>query len=110
VLDYNKSILSEVSTQITQREIFRCQLTPVTLEDVVQDTEDFPEFKDFFNHQGRSSIISEVNDVQMIDTSSEATRSDRFTSFQPQYYDVKRLLIQEKGEEDYEFLLERKVK
>ena len=76
---------------IISSEIFRC--SPSTDD----DGEDFPEFQEIFSGQGR---VTKDGDVEMIDTAAQKPT---------EYYDVKRLLIQEKGEDDYEYLREYKL-
>ena len=58
------------------------------------ENEDFQEFSEIFNQK--------VSNVTMIDTFKETPEH------QVHYYDVKRLLIQEKGEEGYEYLFNLK--
>ena len=53
------------------------------------------EFKELAESKKKSG------DVDMIDTTALGAR-------QIQYYDVKRLIIQEKGEEDYQMLYRKK--
>ena len=66
---------------------------------------DFIEFRDSSNGTGNTNDIRD--NVQMMgDTASSSNHESQ--AIQRQYYDVKRLIIQEKGEDDYQFIFERK--
>jgi len=83
-------------------EVIRCEPRPVTIETLDQDKEDFNEIKDILS----SNIVGKASgeDVTMIDTTTSTPAGEQ------DYYDLKRLLIQERGEEDYKFLHKRKSK
>jgi len=82
-------------------EVLRCDQNPVSIEVLDQDKEDFNEIKDILSSNNVFKMPSE--DVTMIDTTSTP-------SAESDYYDLKRLMIQERGEEDYKFLNKRKSK
>jgi hypothetical protein len=80
-------------------EVLRCESKPATIEVLDQDREDFTEFKDILSAPKMSG-----EDVNMIDTTSSTQTTEQ------DYYDLKRLMIQERGEEEYKFLNKRKSK
>lgn len=89
ILDYNKQLLHKISESLVQTEVIRCEgKEKASRQAIANDCEDFKEMKE---------IITGYNTAE--DAAKEA-----------QYYDVKRLLIQEKGEDEYYFLFERKQK
>ena len=59
-------------------EVVRPSIVPLTQEMIVGDKEDFKEFKELYN---------KGEDEEEVDNR--------------QFYDIKRIMIQEKGEEDY---------
>ena len=77
-----------------QNEVIRCEKEKPTKDELVNDSEDFKEMRDII-------IINSSAEGMIIDTSKDQNA---------QYYDVKRLQIQEKGEEEYYFLRKRKTK
>jgi hypothetical protein len=79
----------------------------VSRDTVDQDKEDFKEIKDIMLSSMVGTKTSQNEDVTMIDTTvSQNVPADQ----EHNYQDIKRLLIQEKGEEEYFFLNSRKSK
>ena len=85
--DFNKEVIQKVSAALLHNEVLRCGEPRPSKESLVNDMEDFKEMRDL--------VINTPGDILNIDHQ------------QNNYYDVKRLLVQEKGEEDYYFLFEK---
>ena len=83
-------------------EVLRCESFPVSIEVLDQDREDFSEIKDILSVNTAPKLSGE--DVMMIDTTSSTQMTEQ------DYFDLKRLMIQERGEEEYKFLNKRKSK
>ena len=92
---------------ITMNEVLRCDAKPVSRDTLDQDKEDFKEIKDIMLSNVTGSKTSSNEDVIMIDITA---LSDLAVDKEHNYYDIKRLLIQERGEEEYYFLNSRKSK
>ena len=92
---------------ITMNEVLRCDAKPVSRDTLDQDKEDFKEIKDIMLSNMTGSKTSSNEDVIMIDITA---LSDLAVDKEHNYYDIKRLLIQERGEEEYYFLNSRKSK
>ena len=92
IIDFNKKTKEAVAASLWKNEVFRCEKEPSTKDTLVNDLEDFKEMKELIangNYQGSG-------DSMMIDISSNKINEQQTSN----YYDVKRLLIQEKGEEE----------
>jgi hypothetical protein len=79
----------------------------VSRDTVDQDKEDFKEIKDIMLSNMVGTKTSQNEDVTMIDTTVPQNVP---AEQEHNYQDIKRLLIQEKGEEEYFFLNSRKSK
>jgi len=82
--------LLDLATQLCQNQIVRCQSSLLTRHKVLTDLDDFDEFR------------------EMLELSTSKSTPGRGFEEDEQIYDVARLLIQEKGEEDYEYLFKKK--
>ena len=94
VHDFNKQLLKKINSTIAQTEVIRCEKEKPTKDELENDLEDFKEMRDII-------IINSSADGMIIDTTKDQNA---------QYYDVKRLQIQEKGEEEYYYLHARLTK
>lgn len=89
ILDYNKQLLQKISDSLAKSEVIRCEgKEKLSKQAIANDCEDFKEMKEII-----------MGNIPAEEIAKEA-----------QYYDVKRLLIQERGEDEYYFLYERKHK
>ena len=88
VHDFNKQLLKKITSSVAQTEVIRCEKEKPTKDELENDLEDFKEMRDII-------IINSSADGMIIDTTKDQNA---------QYYDVKRLQIQEKGEEEYYYL------
>ena len=99
----NRELLKVITKKLASNEVIRCENRNMSVETIENDKEDFIEIKDIF--QNNTTKNSNKDDVTMIDTSSSSPGD-----IEQHYFDVKRLLIQERGEDEYFFLLQRKSK
>ncbi len=104
--EFNKQLLSNISSQLVTSEIFRCQVAPSNRETLETDQEDFREMKELITVT-RTSQGPSGGDGMIIDSSSSSVMKP---DIEASYFDVKRLLIQERGEDEYYFLFNRKLK
>jgi len=79
IIEANKQTLATITQRLADTEVLRCQET--------DKDEDFREIRDLAFTQ------------ETLDTAASESR----------YYDVRRLIVQEKGEEDYEYINKRKL-
>lgn len=91
----SKALLKKISLAIGEKEVIKC----------CDDEEDFREIKEIMTG-GENKKQADSEDVMMIDTSSVKPVGES----EQNYFDIKRLLIQERGEEEYYFLFTRKSK
>ena len=94
VHDFNKQLLKKITSSVAQTEVIRCEKEKPTKDELENDLEDFKEMRDII-------IINSSADGMIIDPTKDQNA---------QYYDVKRLQIQEKGEEEYYYLHARLTK
>ncbi len=99
----NRELLKVITKKLASNEVIRCENRNMSVENIENDKEDFIEIKDIFSNNTTKN--SNKDDVTMIDTSSSSPGD-----IEQHYFDVKRLLIQERGEDEYFFLLQRKSK
>ena len=68
VRKYNASVLTQISQTITQSEVIRCQLTPVTKEEIEGDLDDFAEFQ---------STADQEEEMKMVDVGGVSSTEQR---------------------------------
>ncbi|CDW80594.1 UNKNOWN [Stylonychia lemnae] len=103
---HNSKLIKRLTVNISEQEVFRCQMAEVQREQLIEDEYDFKEFKEKFSYHT-------INDNQQTAASSQVSKYTISTSTDldenPNIADLKRYIIQEMGEDEFNSLVKKKT-